>query len=368
MDTSGATSAKQRSAKEEALRTWHKGIEDDVEKIGEDVQDSFEDGMGKTAEKAEKAPKDIEDNMKEQKRRTDQEMKKWGSDDEQNKTQRYPQDSHQDDRQGMEIDQSEERAVVSYGPRDCVSTYRSQEGHCIMKTNCRLADIRDYNFGLVCVDTDQVPVRHLFGKDSFDPQETFDTLIKCEQCLGLEDLPDNIVLNGQVVALAEEISGLRKMAQDITGNIAKLNQQVFPQDNGTYYGSGQTYSNQASQSYGQPQGGQPSGNQGSQRQPYYGNQGGQPYANQGGQTYGNQAGQAQWSQAFLQRKSRGGKAGGELELEPATAEPSGGQAVQRGAGKGGPPAAKQRVPPPSAAADAPDSADAGDDFGDGFDD
>lgn len=118
-------------------------------------------------------------------------------------------------------------AVVHYGPKGCVSTFKSQEGHCIMQTRCADEDIKDYSFGLVCVDKIGLPVRHLFGQDSFDPEETFDTLIPCDQCLGLDDIPDAVAVNGQVVALTQEIRSLEVMMQNISESVEKLNEKVF---------------------------------------------------------------------------------------------------------------------------------------------
>mmetsp|Transcript_10682 Transcript_10682/g.25413 ORF Transcript_10682/g.25413 Transcript_10682/m.25413 type:complete len:325 (-) Transcript_10682:24-998(-) len=74
-----------------------------------------------------------------------------------------------------------------YGPAHCVSTYRSPAGTCVMQTRCEDADIHNYNFGLTCVDAKGESTRHLFGKNSFDPRETFDTLIDCQLCLGLDN-------------------------------------------------------------------------------------------------------------------------------------------------------------------------------------
>merc|ERR1712150_298217 len=64
---------------------------------------------------------------------------------------------------------SEPVSIVRYGPKDCVSTYRSAQGHCIMQTQCLQKDIANYSFGLVCVDSIGVPVRHLFGRGSLMP-------------------------------------------------------------------------------------------------------------------------------------------------------------------------------------------------------
>merc|ERR1719375_714447 len=44
-------------------------------------------------------------------------------------------------------------AVSRYGPQKCVSTWRSEEGHCIVQTACKDVDISAYEFGLICVDS-----------------------------------------------------------------------------------------------------------------------------------------------------------------------------------------------------------------------
>jgi len=124
-------------------------------------------------------------------------------------------------------DGGESDEVVKYGPDSCVSTYRSPEGHCVVATKCAEADISDYEFGLVCVDKVGRPVRHLFGKGSFDPEEVFDTVIPCDQCLGLEDIPDSLMLNNEVIGLSKEIKDLKGMMGNITGSVTRLNSEVF---------------------------------------------------------------------------------------------------------------------------------------------
>jgi len=74
-----------------------------------------------------------------------------------------------------------------YGPGGCVAAYRSGEGTCVMQTRCGGQNITEYDFGLNCVDSEGETTQHLFGKNSFDPEETFDTLVKCSQCLGLNE-------------------------------------------------------------------------------------------------------------------------------------------------------------------------------------
>jgi len=109
--------------------------------------------------------------------------------------------------------------TVRYGPNGCVSTYKNKEGHCVIQTDCASADIKNYDFGLVCVDKVGAPVRHLFGLNSFDPQETFDTLITCSSCLGLEDIPDAVALNGEVLAMSTEMKEMKDMMQIMADNV-----------------------------------------------------------------------------------------------------------------------------------------------------
>lgn len=117
--------------------------------------------------------------------------------------------------------------IVRFGPSGCVSVYKSEESHCIMSTDCKGSDTSNYEYGLVCVDKVGSPVKHLFGQDSFDPVETFDTLIKCNECLGLEDVPDGVALAGEVATLAKTISGLKAAVTNISVNLQMLNKEVF---------------------------------------------------------------------------------------------------------------------------------------------
>jgi len=128
---------------------------------------------------------------------------------------------------GMMASKKKPAETVAFGPNGCVSTWKSQEGHCMIKTDCKKSDISKYEFGLVCVDKVGSPVRHLFGKDSFDKEETFDTLIKCDKCLGLEDIPDEVALNGEVVTMSKDISNLKDVMKNISINVQMLNEEVF---------------------------------------------------------------------------------------------------------------------------------------------
>lgn len=117
--------------------------------------------------------------------------------------------------------------VAKYGPENCVKTYKTEERHCVVQTECKGIDITDVDFGVVCVDNIGKPVRHLFGKGSFDPEETFDTLILCDQCLGLTDVPADIMMNNEVLGLSKEVKDLGGIMKNITASISTLNTEVF---------------------------------------------------------------------------------------------------------------------------------------------
>lgn len=117
--------------------------------------------------------------------------------------------------------------VVKYGPKKCISLWKSEEGHCIIATDCAQADIADYTFGLICVDDTCSPEKHIFtspgehlGELPYHPKETFDTLISCHQCLGLENVPPNIKMAGDVATMSKEIAEIKDLVKmhDRRGN------------------------------------------------------------------------------------------------------------------------------------------------------
>merc|ERR1719213_347004 len=127
----------------------------------------------------------------------------------------------------------EDAKAVKYGPGNCVSTWRDEKsGHCFVKTDCTGKDTTEYMFGLICED-DSGKTRHLFGKDSFDAQETFDTLIPCKTCLALDNVTkateleaENVELAKEVNALAAEVGAIKKTFQGIEEDVTKLNEAV----------------------------------------------------------------------------------------------------------------------------------------------
>merc|ERR1712060_47783 len=87
---------------------------------------------------------------------------------------------------------------------------------------CTNADISDFNTGVTCLDKSGGYVRYLFGRGAFQSEETFDTRIECELCLGVsEDEPRQIkgVVPKQLVedvnALKVEVAMLREEVETI---------------------------------------------------------------------------------------------------------------------------------------------------------
>lgn len=117
--------------------------------------------------------------------------------------------------------------AVRYGPSKCVAVYRDSQGHCVMQTQCETVKTSDYDFGLICVN-DGVPTRHLFGKNSFDSKETFNTLIKCDKCIGLDGMSTTVRLRGIVTSLTKEVEGLKTEMLNLTTDLTKLNEKVLP--------------------------------------------------------------------------------------------------------------------------------------------
>lgn len=108
---------------------------------------------------------------------------------------------------------------VTFGPDNCVKVYRSSAGHCIMQTKCTGSYMEGYEYGLVCADEHGKPTRHMFGQNSFSPEETFDTLIQCDQCLGLEEIPKDMALAGEVHSIEKDVESLKADLTSIKGSL-----------------------------------------------------------------------------------------------------------------------------------------------------
>merc|ERR1719321_1683279 len=111
-----------------------------------------------------------------------------------------------------------------YGPKACISTFRSPAGTCIVQTRCGTSDITAYDVGITCLDKSGDYTRYLFGKGNFEKEETFDTRIECEVCLGVGSesgeqqihgaIPKQLVedvntLKGEVLALKLEVRAMQ---------------------------------------------------------------------------------------------------------------------------------------------------------------
>lgn len=118
-------------------------------------------------------------------------------------------------------------AKAQFGPGRCVSTWREEKSsHCIMMTNCTNEDMGSYEYGLVCVDKDKEPVKHLFGKGSFDPEEVFDTLLVCAECKGLDESGDGKLNATAVVELEADVKELAAELKSASQAIVKLNKEL----------------------------------------------------------------------------------------------------------------------------------------------
>jgi hypothetical protein len=121
-----------------------------------------------------------------------------------------------------------------YGPGACISTFRSPAGTCIIQTRCQKTDVSIYDVGITCLDKSGDYTRYLFGKGNFEKEETFDTRIECEVCLGVGAesgeqqihgaLPKQLVedvntLKDEVLALKLEVRALQTGAGK-TGSMA----------------------------------------------------------------------------------------------------------------------------------------------------
>jgi hypothetical protein len=124
-------------------------------------------------------------------------------------------------------DEKAEAEAVKFGPHDCVKTYRNKAGTCVVETNCSADDIEHYEFGFLCKEKGGDSTRHLFGRNSFDPKETFDTLISCEECLGLEDVEETAASNAKIGRLEEDVKGIEDSLKKIGSRVEQLEHKVF---------------------------------------------------------------------------------------------------------------------------------------------
>jgi phage-related minor tail protein len=100
-----------------------------------------------------------------------------------------------------------------YGPGGCVTTYKGPAGTCIMETSCEGESMANYTYGLMC-DKGGERVRHVFMGDAFEPVESFDTLIECDLCLGL-DTAGSVGIGQEVGELKDEVKVLAEKVEKL---------------------------------------------------------------------------------------------------------------------------------------------------------
>jgi hypothetical protein len=117
------------------------------------------------------------------------------------------------------------KSASFYGPGSCVASYRSPTGTCIVETRCtgKEEKLKEYNVGLTCVEAEGSTTRHLFGVNSFDPEETFDTLIPCKLCLGLDG---EAIVAQNLTALAKSVSTLADGIEEVKKGVAEIKEQL----------------------------------------------------------------------------------------------------------------------------------------------
>jgi len=109
-----------------------------------------------------------------------------------------------------ELNSADPAKAAFYGPSACIATFKSPAGSCIVQTRCVNADITDFNIGVTCLDKSGDYIRYLYGRNSFEPEETFDTRVECELCLGVSEDPDMRQLKGVVPKqLVEDVNALK---------------------------------------------------------------------------------------------------------------------------------------------------------------
>lgn len=125
---------------------------------------------------------------------------------------------------------------TKYGPGDCISTWRNDtSGTCIMQTSCSGQKTVDHMFGLICKTGkgNGTLVRHVFGRDSFEATETFDTLISCDECLSMGYVKEESIdrsLAGAVKNLAGMVSQVKDGMKSLKEDVAVLKTKVFDKD------------------------------------------------------------------------------------------------------------------------------------------
>jgi len=116
-----------------------------------------------------------------------------------------------------------------FGPKTCITTFRAPAGTCLIRTRCADADLSKFNVGVTCIDSQGGYTRYLFGKDSFRAEETFDTLISCEKCLGVGEESSIFALHGLMPRkLVEDVSQTKSDVEILKQKVRVLQDYAEP--------------------------------------------------------------------------------------------------------------------------------------------
>jgi len=197
-------------------QSQHVLMKDDADEEEEDKEES-------KAEAKEESKEESKDEAKEESKDEAKEESKEEAKEEESKEEAKEEEAEE----SAEVKAAKEMVPVApatasfYGPASCIATFPGPAGSCIMQTACKdVEGLSGYQYGLTCVDDKGESVRHMFGADSFDPVETFDTRIECSLCLGLGSAVPAGDVTETVAALKEEVAELKKDMSEVKAKLA----------------------------------------------------------------------------------------------------------------------------------------------------
>lgn len=122
-----------------------------------------------------------------------------------------------------ELAEFKPKEAAVYGPSYCISTFLAPAGTCLIRTRCADIDLSTFNVGVTCLDKAGGYTRYLFGKDTFKTEETFDTLVKCQKCLGVGPESSLFAMHGLIPRkLVEDVSSLKTDVQTLNQKVRVL--------------------------------------------------------------------------------------------------------------------------------------------------
>lgn len=130
-----------------------------------------------------------------------------------------------------ELEQFKPKEAASFGPDFCISTFLAPAGTCLIRTRCADSDLSKFNVGVTCLDKSGGYTRYLFGKDTFKPEETFDTLISCDKCLGVAPESSVFALHGLMPRkLVDDVSTLKSDVATLHEKVRVLQEAGMPKE------------------------------------------------------------------------------------------------------------------------------------------